>query len=984
MIKPKNRSLLFLLIAMITLCRTEHVFGQDFPMLHFTSDNGLPGNTVYQVYRDSKGFLWFGTDKGVARYNGIKFDVYTTFNGLPDNEVFLFSEDLYGRLWLVSFNGELCYYKNDTFHTARNTPLLKLPFQLPRVKFITPQKDSSVIITLNNYTKFLNITANKCHLVDIKKVYQPSKYGGLIYRKKESHNRYKLTFANKAILVDTLMDIKQQFDVDTFRMDTGGNAQMFTSCQNQDYLFNKQNIYTAGMSYVAKFPADFHKKNYLNRIFLCNEYRFFATTNGLYINDTMHLLKEQNVSSVSNDRYGNYWISTLNDGVFVLMNDFKKTGLSKGLYNGQVKYSFAHKGQLFYGLSNGNFYGFNNSAQKCLINVAEIKKQNYLTNSTHNFYLDSNYRYFSIVGQDLMCNRNIHADKTTYKYIDAATGTKAIFYLNNNLYLRKSDAIIKMRLDSMQQTTAYQLKIGINHSDDRITWMTKDNADNLWYATAKGLYTITDTGSVTEQKGFSNSSMKVFEFIGDDMVGYNNDNLLLVFRNWKTKMTVDTISLDDCIWDRLYKIDEGHILISNNNLYRLLTVSTDRGNRQYKLSVIDNPFIPLQANAVATDGSVCYFMKDGMITRFDKECLIAKQPPPKLYFTELRSGTRSYQIGDRLVIPFGESGNMTISFATVSFPGNKVTYQYSISKSDDEHWADIKGEDINLVHSGYGKYTIKIRAKTTSSEFSRPVEFGLRITRPFWTRWWFVLLTITGIIYAIVFVSRKRLKYILNKKDKEHEMKVRFMKSEYKALNALMNPHFVFNTLNNVQGLINKNDKLAANEYIRVIADLVRQNMHNISKELIPLQKEIDLVSNYLLLEKLRFKEKLNYNIIIDKGLDLSEIMIPPLLIQPLVENSIKHGILPLEGREGHIYLNIFERKGSLCIEVKDNGVGLNYKKNEKLSKHESFGLENIKKRIEQLSIIQNKTITFDIKERTNDTGSFHWTVVSIVIPLDE
>lgn len=979
-----NRSLWFLLALLLSVTRTENVYCQDFPMLHFTSDNGLPGNTVYQVYRDSKGFLWFGTDKGVARYNGVEFEVFTTFNGLPDNEVFLFSEDLHGRLWLVSFNGELCYNKNDTFHTARNTPFLKLPFQLPRVRFITPQKDSSVIITLNNYTKFLNVTANKCHIIDIKKVYQPEKYGGLIYRKKESHNRYKLTFANKAILVDTLMDIKQQFDVDTFRMDTGGNAQMFTSCQNQDYLFNNQNIYTAGMSYVAKFPADFHKKNYLNRIFLCNEYRFYATTNGLYINDTIHLLKDLNVSSVSNDRYGNYWISTLNNGVYVLMNDFKKTEQHKGNYNGQVKYSFANKGALFYGLSNGNFYSFSNNTQKCLVNVAEIKKQRYLTNAAPSFYLDSCYRYFSLIGQDLICNRNIIADKNTNKYVAAALNTKAIFYLNNHLYLRKTDGIVKLGLDTMLQATEKHLKISISHSDDRILWMTKDNADNLWYATAKGLYNITDTGTVAEQKGFSNSTLKVFEFIGDDMVGYNNDNLLLLFRNWKTKMTVDTLSLDDCIWDRLYKIDEGHILISNNNLYRLLTVTTDNGNRAYKLSVIDNPFIPLQPDAVATDGSVCYFMKEGMIIRFDKECLLAKQPPPKLYFTELRSGNSTYQIGDRLVIPFGESGNMTISFATVSFPGSNVRYQYSLSKSDNENWTDIKGEDINLVNPGYGKYTIKIRAKTTSSDFSRPVEFGLRITRPFWTRWWFVLLTITGIIYAVVFVSRKRLKYILNRKDKEHEMKVRFMKSEYKALNALMNPHFVFNTLNNVQGLINKNDKLAANEYIRVIADLVRQNMHNISKELIPLQKEIDLVNNYLLLEKLRFKEKLNYNIIIDKGLDLSEIMIPPLLIQPLVENSIKHGILPLEGREGHIYLNIFERKGSLCIEVKDNGVGLNHKKKEKLSKHESFGLENIKKRIEQLSIIQNKTITFDIKQRTNDTGSFHWTVVSIVIPLDE
>jgi LytS/YehU family sensor histidine kinase len=101
------------------------------------------------------------------------------------------------------------------------------------------------------------------------------------------------------------------------------------------------------------------------------------------------------------------------------------------------------------------------------------------------------------------------------------------------------------------------------------------------------------------------------------------------------------------------------------------------------------------------------------------------------------------------------------------------------------------------------------------------------------------------------------------------------------------------------RGLVNRNDKRAANEYLRVFADLVRQNMHNVSKELIPLQKEMDLVSNYLKLEKLRFKEMLNYVINVQEDLDLSDIMIPPLLVQPLVENSIKHGILPLESVEG-------------------------------------------------------------------------------------
>lgn len=158
--------------------------------------------------------------------------------------------------------------------------------------------------------------------------------------------------------------------------------------------------------------------------------------------------------------------------------------------------------------------------------------------------------------------------------------------------------------------------------------------------------------------------------------------------------------------------------------------------------------------------------------------------------------------------------------------------------------------------------------------------------------------------------------------------------------------------------------------------------MHNISQELISLQKETDLVHNYLLLEKLRFKDHLNYKINIEEGLDLSEIMVPPLLVQPLVENSIKHGILPLESREGLIVIDIYERPGFVYIDVRDNGIGMNQDKKGTGLKHESFGLQNVRKRIEQLSIMQNRKIEFNVSEIKDEAGKLQWTIVSIVIPL--
>jgi LytS/YehU family sensor histidine kinase len=225
------------------------------------------------------------------------------------------------------------------------------------------------------------------------------------------------------------------------------------------------------------------------------------------------------------------------------------------------------------------------------------------------------------------------------------------------------------------------------------------------------------------------------------------------------------------------------------------------------------------------------------------------------------------------------------------------------------------------------------------------------------------------VVSVVVLLVRYRLAVIIRRKEKEHDTQIKFMRSEYKALNALMNPHFIFNTINNLQTLFNNDDKRRANKYLKIFSDLVRQNMHNVSKDLISLQKEMDLVANYLMLEKLRF-EHLNCTISVDEDLDLSDIMVPPMLIQPLVENSIKHGILPLMSTDGHVYITVSEIGKRLRIEIKDNGIGVtqNISQRSDINTHESFGLANIRERIRQLGSIQDNDLAFDMNEIKDET----------------
>src|ERR1043165_5037962 len=99
---------------------------QEPVWLHYTNQTGLPSNMVYDIYRDDEGYLWFATDKGVSRYNGIQFETFSTLHGLPNNELFYFKKDFQKRIWISTFNGDLCYYQDGVFHSAANTPFLKL------------------------------------------------------------------------------------------------------------------------------------------------------------------------------------------------------------------------------------------------------------------------------------------------------------------------------------------------------------------------------------------------------------------------------------------------------------------------------------------------------------------------------------------------------------------------------------------------------------------------------------------------------------------------------------------------------------------------------------------------------------------------------------------------------------------------------------------------------------------------------------------
>ena len=194
------------------------------------------------------------------------------------------------------------------------------------------------------------------------------------------------------------------------------------------------------------------------------------------------------------------------------------------------------------------------------------------------------------------------------------------------------------------------------------------------------------------------------------------------------------------------------------------------------------------------------------------------------------------------------------------------------------------------------------------------------------------------------------LKTKLKETEKTFKAEKKAAESELKALKSQMNPHFIFNALNGIQEQFMYGDKLVANEQMGNFTYLTRQILELSGRTKIPIATEVDLLTKYLELEKMRFDNDFEYQINLSPSIDEDYIQIPPMLIQPFVENSIKHGLLHKAGnKELNIYFEENEAENYIKCTIIDNGIGReksNEIKSKNNLKHQSFSTKSIDKRL--------------------------------------
>jgi LytS/YehU family sensor histidine kinase len=252
---------------------------------------------------------------------------------------------------------------------------------------------------------------------------------------------------------------------------------------------------------------------------------------------------------------------------------------------------------------------------------------------------------------------------------------------------------------------------------------------------------------------------------------------------------------------------------------------------------------------------------------------------------------------------------------------DRFRYQLKGFDKDWSNWSD--GRKAVYTNLPSGNYTLIVEAYNLQSlAKSTPAQFKFRIRNPWWGIWYLNLSLVTLILIAAIGLTRKLISSKKQKQIRKTEIEKKIVQLEMQALQAQMNPHFIFNSINGIQSFVlaNKMDEVLA--YLGDFSNVVRSSLENATVHMVPLAQEIEFLHSYLRLEQMRFTDKFDYEIKNTNNGDVSSIHLPPMIIQPFAENAIRHGFMKLK-EKGFLSI-IFEviENNILKCTVTDNGIG--------------------------------------------------------------
>lgn len=386
----------------------------------------------------------------------------------------------------------------------------------------------------------------------------------------------------------------------------------------------------------------------------------------------------------------------------------------------------------------------------------------------------------------------------------------------------------------------------------------------------------------------------------------------------------------------------------------------------------DMPADPFTAYSFYYDSvhTQLYATFNNTIVRFNPDELSKNNAPPEFFIESIAIDAKEILAHPPNKIELSyKHNNLVVNLASINFEdAYQQQFAYRIVKNGNEPWQET-GSQRNIIFSNLsaGKHHLQIKVFIKNNSWPEQIkEITIIVHPPFWQTTWFILLALTLILSILIFLYRLRIKNIKQKANIDRQL----AELEMKGLHAQMNPHFIFNSLNSIKEMILEEEKQNASRYLSKFAQLIRTNLEQSKQTFISVKQCIDHLHQYLEMEKIRFAN-FSYSIDVADELPTDEIQMAPMLIQPLVENAIWHGLHNKQG-DKKLAIRFYRSNRQLVCEIEDNGIGINKSKENKSTlrpTHRSFGISNIHDRLKVLNEKYKMNCSLAITDRPELTG---------------
>ncbi|WP_343631430.1 histidine kinase [Fluviicola sp.] len=921
----------------------------------------MPSSETYQVHQDKSGLLWILTDKGVVKYDGFEFYTYTTENGLSDIVNFRVVEDPNGGVWFIGFNGLLSVFQNGKMQAYKYNHLLEKHVPVGRNIGISlhVKKDQSIV-----------------YCVAQKKMIAVSATG-------------------------KVKDLSDGFNENTYLFEFGNELLSLqkTNATTSDIYLNKNN--TSGLLGNVRLAGTTRAKKYQGKYFLTTNYKLYFSYDqrfiqvvddpgheiigldadkdflyvGLYKNGlkkfrfdpekkelvlVSHYLPNYSVTSAYRDFNGTLWITTLENGIFALYDEaFRQLSVNGNKVNEEVRFISGNK-------------------EKIIINYYVGKWQQLYPPFLCKDVGKIVYKYNLLPVGDGFAFKSGIVDWSGWKDVDATYDGNPV-YTNGQFVMglsRRRYEIVEMK------GPVYMNGYDVNFIDrsklvGAFYWFYKFRNKKMFILFDEGVFCFD-----LEKSKMSEHYRPVLRK-RINQLEYNKTWGLLAYSSLAGIYHIDMesevasgfapdLNIGTQVSGIFFDEKDGLWVVSEKGLFLL-----EKKNGKINSSCFVNRNLISSAEVMdiyAYNKTVYVSTKFG-VQKIDFLKVKKERRGCPIELFSVRAFAKNKELSPGKILP-SKTDLIKINLSNRNL-NPSVVYKYRFGK--DQTWTKTDKGEIVLNNPSNGIYTLEVSYLNHLNYWTKPVKLTVfEVEQHIFLRWYFILLYIglvIGLFYGV-------LKYTIKASNRKNELLNRMMELERMALSAQMNPHFIFNSLNSIHSFLLYEENENAEKYLLRFAKLIRQTLSNSRATYITIEEEYETLKNYILLENMRFKNGFTFRIECDFNQLPLTPCIPPMLIQPYVENAIIHG-LPKRTQGAELLIRFYKEGDHLKVLIRDNGIG--YKesqRNKRDTGHKSYGTQITEERMKSLQARNREGFSVEVSDADESNPAFPGTKVILTIPI--